>query len=78
MCIRDRLKDAAAADRVELRPVRRVGHPPKVPNDIVWLPRYAQQLANPFVLGVARRVLDDHRADSRGTSDYGSGGVEKQ
>ena len=54
------LRDAAAANRVELRPVRRAGHPPKVPNDIVWLPRYAQQLANPFVVGVARRVLDDH------------------
>ena len=54
------LRDAATANRVELRPVRRVGHSPKVRNDIVWLPRYAQQLANPFVVGVARRVLDDH------------------
>ena len=61
------LKDAAAANRVELRPVRRGGHPPKVPNDIVWLPRYAQQLANPFVVGVARRVLDDHLRRRRET-----------
>ncbi len=54
------LTDPAAADKVELRPARRVGHPPKLPNDIVWMPRYAQHLANPFVTGVARRVLDDH------------------
>ena len=54
------LKDPATADKVELRPARRVGHPPKVPNDIVWMPRYAQHLANPLVTGVARRVLDDH------------------
>ena len=45
---------------VELRPVRRVGHPPKPPNDIVWLPRYAPYLAHPVISGVARRVLDDH------------------
>ena len=49
-----------AADGVELRRVRRVNHPPKPPNDIVWMPRYAQYLANPLVTGVARRVLDDH------------------
>ena len=45
---------------VELRPVRRVGHPPKPPNNIVWLPRYAPYLAHPVISGVARRVLDDH------------------
>ena len=54
------LTDAEAADGVELRRVRRVGYPPKVPNDIVWMPQYAQHLANRFVTGVARRVLDDH------------------
>ena len=55
------LSDALnAADGVELRRVRRVNHPPKPPNDIVWMPRYAQHLANPLVTGVARRVLDDH------------------
>ena len=50
----------AAASTVELRPVRRVGHPPKPPNDIVWMPRYCRHLANPVVTAVARRVLDDH------------------
>ena len=45
---------------VELRSVRRVGRPPKPPNDIVWLPRYAPYLAHPVISGVARRVLDDH------------------
>ena len=45
---------------VELRPVRHAGHPPKPPNDIVWLPRYARHLANPVVTALARRVLDDH------------------
>ena len=48
------------ANNVELRPVRRVGHPPKPPNDIVWMPRYAQHLASPVVTAVARRVLDEH------------------
>ncbi|MEM7028945.1 MAG: phytanoyl-CoA dioxygenase family protein [Chloroflexota bacterium] len=48
------------ADGVELRPVRRVGLPPKPPNDIVWMPRFAQHLADPVVTAVARQVLDDH------------------
>ena len=50
----------AAPANVELRPVRRVGLPPKPPNDIVWLPRYARHLAHPTLVGVAKRVLDDH------------------
>ena len=45
---------------VELRPVRRAGHPHKPPNDIVWMPRYARHLANPVVTALARRVLDEH------------------
>ena len=49
-----------AAKEMGLRPVRRVGHPPKIANDIVWMPKYAQHLANPIVTAVARRVLDDH------------------
>ena len=52
------LEDAPAG--VELRPVTRVGRPPKPPNDIVWLPQYAPFLAHPTLTGVARRVLDDH------------------
>ena len=50
----------AAPANIELRPVRRVGLPPKPPNDIVWLPRYARHLAHPTLVGIARRVLDDH------------------
>ena len=42
------LRDPATTGKVELRPARRVGHPPKLPNDIVWMPRYARHLANPF------------------------------
>ena len=56
-------KDAppeGARGGVELRPVRRVGHPPKPPNDIVWMPRFARHLASPVVTALARRVLDDH------------------
>ena len=34
----EELLSQAAANAVELRPVRRVGHPPKPPNDIVWMP----------------------------------------
>ena len=56
----EELLNQAAANQVELRPVRRVGHPPKPPNDIVWMPLYAQHLANPAVTAVARHVLDDH------------------
>jgi ectoine hydroxylase-related dioxygenase (phytanoyl-CoA dioxygenase family) len=54
------LRNPTAGNKVELRPVCRVGRPPKPPNDIVWMPAYAQHLANPFVTAVARRVLDDH------------------
>lgn len=54
------LKNQTATNKVELRPVRRAGYPPKPPNDIVWMPQYAQHLANPVVTAVARRVLDDH------------------
>ena len=50
-------RGADAGSKVELRPVRRVGHPPKPPNDLVWMPRYAR---HPAVTAVARRVLDDH------------------
>ena len=53
-------KTGAEVPSVELRPVRRAGHPPKPPNDIVWLPRYARHLANPAVTALARRILDDH------------------
>ena len=45
---------------IELRPVRRVGHWPKPPNDIVWMPQYAKYLAHSLVTGLARHVLDDH------------------
>ena len=54
------LNGKAAANDVELRRVRRVGHPPKSPNDIIWMPKYAQHLANPVVTAVARHMLDDH------------------
>jgi len=50
----------AAANNLALRPVRRTGHPPKPPNDIIWMPKYAKHLANPVVTAVARHVLDDH------------------
>jgi len=53
-------QELLATNEVELRPVRRVGHPPKPPNDIIWMPQYAQHLANPVVTAVARCVLDDH------------------
>ena len=56
----EELLSAAAANNVELRSVRRTGYPPKPPNDIIWMPRYAQHLPNPVVTAVARRVLDDH------------------
>ena len=49
-----------SSDKVELRRGSRLGRPPKPPNDIVWMPQYAQHLANPVVTAVARHVLDDH------------------
>ncbi len=54
------LLDQALENNIELRPVRRIGHPPKPPNDIIWMPRYARYLAHPVITAVARRVLDDH------------------
>lgn len=54
------LLEEANARGVELRPVRRVGHPPKIPCEIIWMPSYARYLAHPVVTAVARRVLDDH------------------
>ena len=50
----------AADNGVQLRRVRRVGHGPKPPNDIAFMPQYAQHLANSLVTAVARRVLDEH------------------
>ena len=50
----------AGTPPVELRPVRRAGHPPKPPNDLVRMPLYAQHLAAAVVTALARRVLDDH------------------
>ena len=54
------LNGQAAAENVELRPVRRAGHPPKPPNDVIWMPQYARHLATPVITAVARHVLDDH------------------
>ncbi len=53
-------QELLATENVELRPVRRVGCPPKLPNDIVWMPEFARQLANPLVKATAKQVLDDH------------------
>jgi len=49
-----------SSNKVKLRPVGRVGRPPKPPNDIVWMPEYANYLAHPRVTAVAKRMLDDH------------------
>ena len=54
------LNGKAAANGVELRSVRRTGHPPKPPNDVIWMPKYAQHLASPVITAVARHILDDH------------------
>lgn len=54
------LRQEADLRGVELRPVRRVGLPPKPPCEIVWMPKYARYLAHPVVTAVGRRVLDDH------------------
>ena len=54
------LSGKAAANNVELRRVRKVGHPPKPPDIIIWMPQYARHLANPVITAVARHVLDDH------------------
>ncbi len=54
------LLEAGRENGLELRPVRGVGLPPKPPNDIIWMPRYARHLANPVITAIAHRVLDDH------------------
>ena len=76
-----------AENKVDLRQVRRVGHPPKPPNDIVWMPQFAEHLPHPVITNVARNVLDDHlriaqlhsrivEADNEGGT-RGGGGMEK-
>ncbi|MFL2528669.1 MAG: phytanoyl-CoA dioxygenase family protein [Candidatus Azotimanducaceae bacterium] len=54
------LEELANREGIELRPVCRSGYPPKIVNDIVWLPKYAAFLANATITAVARAVLDDH------------------
>lgn len=44
----------------ELRQVRKANRDPKPPNDIVWMPEYAQYLAHPATTAIAKKVLDDH------------------
>ena len=58
----EELSDQALLDSnsVELRPATRRGRPPNPPNDITWMPQYAQYLAHPLVVKVARLMLDDH------------------
>jgi len=46
--------------KVHLRPVGREGRPSKPPNDIVWMPKYAQHLGNLNLVKVASKLLDDH------------------
>ena len=59
-CVGLNLSELQTSKAVELRPVRRVGHLPKPPNDIVWMPRYAESLAHPLMTALARQLLDDH------------------
>ena len=54
------LNGKAAENNVELRRVRRLGHPPKPPNEIIWMPQFAPHMPTPVITAVARRVLDDH------------------
>ncbi len=54
------IDDLSGVEGTDLRPVRRVGYPPKMVNDIVWLPEYAKYLAHPTITAIARAVLDDH------------------
>lgn len=53
-------QDPSLVKDVELRPVRRRGHPPKPPCDIIWMPQLAEYMTHPALLAVARRKLDDH------------------
>lgn len=47
-------------EKIQLRSVGREGRPSKPPNDIVWMPKYAQYLANSKLVKVANKLLDDH------------------
>jgi ectoine hydroxylase-related dioxygenase (phytanoyl-CoA dioxygenase family) len=60
MRARGSVDDLMGQDGIELRPVRRVGYPPKMVNDIVWLPEYAKHLAHPAITEIARTLLDEH------------------
>ncbi len=54
------IEDLVGKNGFELRPAPRVGRPPKLVNDVVWLPEYAKHLAHPTTTATAKAVLDDH------------------
>ena len=53
-------KELLESKKIQLRSSGRQGRPAKPPNDIVWMPKYAQHLANSKVVKVASRLLDEH------------------
>ena len=44
--------------KIQLRSTGREGRISKPPNDIIWMPKYAKQLANEFVIDLAKNILD--------------------
>ena len=52
--------DASDSAEPELRPARKPPFQSKLPNDIVYMPLYANHLAHPTTTAIARRMLDDH------------------
>ena len=53
-------KELLENKKIQLRSSGREGRPSKPPNDIVWMPKYAQHLANSKIVKVASRLLDEH------------------
>ena len=47
-------------DAAGLRRKGRLRYPSEPVSDLVWMPKYAQHLAHPAVVAVAKAMLDDH------------------
>ena len=47
-------------DAAGLRRKGRLRYPSELVSDLVWMPKYAQHLAHPAVVAVAKAMLDDH------------------
>ena len=64
--VREEVREAPAKNQANkqdpagLRRKGRLKYPSEPVSDLVWMPKYAQHLAHPAVVAVAKAMLDDH------------------